>query len=102
MTLKIAQNYELDRYLEQIEIISENATREYAIEQIMAKQLKEWEVMQASLKPWRETGTFTVSGTSIEEIQQLLDDQSVKTQTMKGSPFAKIFEQQIKDWEEWL
>jgi dynein heavy chain, axonemal len=21
---------------------------------------------------------------------------------MKGSPFAKIFEQQIKDWEEWL
>jgi len=55
--------------LEQIEVISENATREYAIEQIMAKQLKEWEVMQASLKPWRETGTFTVSGTSIEEIQ---------------------------------
>ena len=32
MTLKIAQNYELDRYLDQIEVINDNATREYAIE----------------------------------------------------------------------
>lgn len=61
----------------------------------MNKQLAEWDQIQALIKPWRETGTFTVSGVSIEEIQQLLDDQTVKTQTMKGSPYAKIFERRI-------
>lgn len=43
-----------------------------------------------------------MAGSSIDEMQQILDDQIVKTQTMKGSPYAKIFEQKIKDWEDWL
>ncbi len=102
MTLKAALNYDLDSHLEEIEIINETATREFAIEIIMNKQLAEWEPITALIKPWRETGTFTVSGTSIEEIQQMLDDQTVKTQTMKGSPYAKIFERRIADWEDWL
>ena len=98
----MALNYELDKHLDQIELINESATREYAIEQIMNKQLAEWEPITALVKTWRETGTFTVSGTSIEEIQQMLDDQMVKTQTMKGSPYAKIFERRITEWEDWL
>ncbi len=32
MTLKSALNFHLDNYLEQIEVINESATREYAIE----------------------------------------------------------------------
>ena len=35
-------------------------------------------------------------------MQQILDDQIVKTQTMKGSPYAKIFQDTIKEWEDWL
>lgn len=46
---------------------------------ILNKQFAEWEPIVAVIKPFRETGTFTVSGMSIEEIQQLLDDQTVKT-----------------------
>jgi len=39
---------------------------------------------------------------SIEEIQILLDDHIVKTQTMKGSPYSKSFIDDIRDWENWL
>ncbi len=99
---KLVEIDEIFDHLSELELISENAEKEFGIEKIIKKMEDDWAPVEVELKKWRDTGTYIVSGSSIDEMQQILDDQIVKTQTMKGSPYAKIFEQKIKDWEDWL
>lgn len=70
------------------------AEKEYGLEKALAAMKDEWASLEFEVKPYKETGTFLVSG--VDDIVALLDDHIVKTQTMRGSPYILPIEAECK------
>lgn len=60
----------------------------------------DWEPTEFAVKEYK--GTFILDGEAVENNQALLDDHLIKTQGMKGSPFAQVFIEEITKWESQL
>ncbi|XP_047987651.1 dynein axonemal heavy chain 7-like [Leguminivora glycinivorella] len=97
LSLEKVIDFNLMDYNDKFEAISEAATKENNLERALDKMMKEWADLTFEILPYKDTGTYILS--SIDEIQLLLDDHIVKTQTMKNSPYIKPFEEIIIDWE---
>ena len=91
--------------------LSETAAKEYSFERTLDKMKSEWRELNFEFNPYKDSGTFVLKG--IEDTVMLLDDQIVKVQAMRGSPYAKAMEQVVIEWanklvymqdvlEEWL
>ncbi|NXW28891.1 DYH3 protein, partial [Phaetusa simplex] len=99
-TLENILEFGLSKYIDQLEPIGAAASKEYSLEKSIEKMKSEWVNMQFSLVKYRDTNTSILS--AIDDIQLLLDDHIVKTQTMCGSPFIKPIEAECRAWEDKL
>ncbi|XP_063845652.1 dynein axonemal heavy chain 7-like isoform X5 [Scylla paramamosain] len=96
-TLQRLIDSNLEDYLPKFESVSEAASKEHVFERNLEKMKSEWQEMELVLKPHRETDTWVLS--AVEDIQFLLDDHIVKTQSMRSSPFIKPIETEVAAWE---
>jgi dynein heavy chain len=99
-TLANVLERELSPYVGKFEGICDRASKEYALHKSLMKMMDEWVSLQFDHIVYRDSGTFILS--SQEEVQTLLDDQIVKIQTMRASPFAKNLEVELGEWEKTL
>lgn len=60
----------------------------------MNAMMETWESISFSTNVHQGTGVHILS--AVDEIQAILDDQITKTQTMRGSPFIKPFDKEIR------
>lgn len=100
LTLAKIIDYNLSEFIPKFETISETATKENNLEKAYARMMADWADQEFTVNAYRDTGTYILS--SVDDIQVLLDDHIVKTQTMKNSPYIKPFETEILEWEKKL
>ncbi|KAM6176988.1 dynein axonemal heavy chain 12 [Erethizon dorsatum] len=99
-TLRKVLKLNLTPYLDKFEVISAGASKEFSLEKAMHTMIGTWDAIFFHISLYRDTGVYILS--AVDEIQAILDDQLIKTQTMRGSPFIKPFEKEIKAWEDRL
>ncbi|KAJ3308630.1 Dynein heavy chain 3, axonemal [Boothiomyces sp. JEL0838] len=96
-TLTKILDMNLGGYLAQFEVISDAASKEHSLQNTLNKMKDDWEPLVFNPIPYKDTGTRILS--AMDDVQALLDDQIVKVQTMRGSPFVKPIENEMKNWE---
>jgi dynein heavy chain len=100
VTLKDLLDSGLLSLFDDIEEIASTAEKEFSLKKALANMRKEWDTVKFDVHAYKETGTYVLRGT--DDINQLLDDQIVKTQTMLGSPYIKPHMDECQKWERTL
>lgn len=92
----------IEQYKNELEEISDTASKESGNETTMKTMKTDWKELEFTCKPVPDKDSYILEGGAIEKIQEKLDDHIIKTQTMKGSPFAKFMLDSISVWETML
>ena len=100
LTLEKALEAGLQSKIDVIRDIVTRASKENALESALIKMEKDWNGIDFVCTPYKDTGTCVLGGT--EDAQALLDDQLVKTQSIRASPFSQPFGDRALVWSDTL
>lgn len=92
----------MEEHIEKLEVIAEAARKEYSIQKALQKMRDEWAPLQLDLLHYKDSGTCIISGTCVDEIQELLDDHALKVQGLSSSSFAAPFMEGIREREKFV
>jgi dynein heavy chain len=87
------------RHLLAISEISKQASTEYKLSQMLAKIETEWSAKCFEVINYKNSETRIFAGASFEELQMLLDDNVLKTQTIKSDPAVMFMLDRATEWE---
>ncbi len=88
--------------MERLKDVAQRATQEAMNKRSLEDMIKMWDEQVFQTKDWKKTGTYVLLGANVDEVLILQDEHLLKTQTMKGSPFAEVIRGKILEWEQWL
>lgn len=61
--------------------------------------MNEWGELHFNLSEWRDTGIPILKGDNVDEIQLVLDEHTIKAQTVRSNPNISVHETRAKSWE---
>lgn len=99
-TLTFLVDSDVLQFLPKIEVVSEVASKEWGFQKNLVKMRDDWNEVAFTCMDYKDSGTKIIAG--VDDIQNLLDDHMIKTQTIRGSPLVKAFESDITAWESTL
>ncbi|CAE7372264.1 Dnah1 [Symbiodinium sp. CCMP2592] len=97
LTLTMCLEAGMLNHIDKVEAISTSAQKQHGLKVALQTMKNEWKSMAFGTLPYKNTGTFLLKGA--DDVQALLDDHIIKTQAVRGSPFVKPIEKEVKDWE---
>ncbi|KAL3685151.1 hypothetical protein R1sor_003173 [Riccia sorocarpa] len=95
-TVNAARQLELYNHLSVLDEVSEFSAKEYGVEQNLDKMQSAWIGVKFEYAEWRGTGTYILR--SVDDLQIMLEEHLVKTQSMQTSPYIGPFEDRVKLW----
>ena len=89
----------VNAHLATIEELSEQASKEWKLESMLDKMEKDWENLRFVVSIWKNTNVSILQGAALEDIMLVLDDHTLKAQTIRSNPNIKFMEERAVRWE---
>eukprot|EP00931_Biecheleriopsis_adriatica_P056393 TRINITY_DN33417_c0_g1_i2.p1 TRINITY_DN33417_c0_g1~~TRINITY_DN33417_c0_g1_i2.p1 ORF type:complete len:3028 (-),score=718.43 TRINITY_DN33417_c0_g1_i2:3957-13040(-) len=96
LTLNMLLEVNVLDHIDKVDAISTSAQKQHGLTVALAGMKEEWKTMEFGLFE-HKSGTYLLKGS--DDVQALLDDHIIKTQAIRGSPFVKPIEKEVKDWD---